>query len=220
MTDRPILFSGPMVRALLEGRKTQTRRVITQARVFATPEMKPYTLKGDNLLRALQNASDFCRVHENGWAWQADAYEWQAPATRTNWTAHIGHAPGDRLWVRESGCPNYFDEDKPAYKADWNEDAVDGFPKPKWIPSIHMPRWTSRLTLDVTDVRIERLQDISVDDERAEGVDTSKDAYDRLWDSLNAKRDGGKYAWAANPWVVAVTFEVHKGNIGKMEGGA
>ncbi|WP_295810350.1 hypothetical protein [uncultured Nitratireductor sp.] len=237
MTDRPILFSGPMIRALLEGRKTQTRRVLNKARVFATPETRAFTLSGDDMARALQNADRFRHLGGDGWFWEADAFEWQAPATRTGWMAHIGYAPGDRLWVREGffgghpGCANI------TYRADQIH-AMVAIP---WKPSIHMPRWASRLTLIVTDVRVQRLQEISEEDADAEGTahcdqcgdagwinsgpdggwectapgcgDAYVDCFRHTWDGLNAERGFG---WDVNPWVVALTFEVIRQNIDAM----
>ena len=86
------------------------------------------------------------------------------------------------------------------------------FPEWKpWGPSIHCPRWASRLTLVVTAVKIERLQKISVEDEQAEGLDTTAEAFDMVWDHLY-----GPGSWNANPEVVALTFEVHKKNIDQM----
>lgn len=145
-------------------------------------------------------------------------------------------APGDRLWVREAFSYDRLDVDRdgilpPWYWADGNPDAGD-WTRPK--PSIHMPRWASRLTLIVTDVRVQRLQDISEDDARAEGIEHDQDrsrgnviawrdyldrggkcgtaiaSFRSLWDSLNAERA----PWAGNPWVVAVTFRPVLGNIG------
>jgi hypothetical protein len=165
MTDRPILFSGPMVRALLEGRKTQTRRV------HKAPTGLEH-LAGSVLPR---------------------------------------FEVGDRLWTRETWAPktNGF-----LYGADWLPSAYDGL-KP-WRPSIFMPRRASRLTLTVTDVRVQRVQDISATDAEEEGVRcdmsprTFVDHFHRLWDSLNASRG---YGWEANPWVVALTFTVARQNI-------
>ena len=224
MTDRPILFSAPMVRALLEGRKTQTRRVITKKAAHDALA----TFGADFLL--LPGNVDL-----------------------------IGYAPGDRLWVKEGWNSFAFSKDgeeawptktiptademaeirEAAYRVDVqavyreSDRARKWFADQKWRPSIHMPRWASRLTLTVTDVRVQRLQDISEDDARAEGVErravtkldgsdpqnwwfgnvngraTAKSAFRDLWDGLNADRA----PWLANPWVSAVSFAVHKCNI-------
>jgi hypothetical protein len=179
MTDHPILFSAPMVRANLDGRKTMTRMALTSARVFATPERPAFTLRGDDLARALQNADRFRNSDGDCWYWEPDAFEWQKPHTRTGWFAHIGYAPGDRLWVREGFAlvgttdPGFLLYRASGYEA---ECARHGFDKPypsetivRWRPSIYMPRWASRITLAVEAVRVERLHDISERDARAEG---------------------------------------------------
>lgn len=177
MTERPILFSAPMVRALLAGTKTQTRRVVK----------RPERYEG-----GLHNCLHCCPYGE----------------------------PGDRLWVRETWAPQV---DCEVSAQRWTKlqaqhgpmpllhFAADNEPGPwitKWRPSIHMPRWASRITLEVTEVRVERLQDISDADARAEGcVATSKwapnvrDDYAALWESIN-----GAGSWAANPWVWVVAF--------------
>lgn len=201
MTDRPILFSGPMVRALLEGRKTQTRRVLK----VQPPESCTF--------------AGFYSVPLTG------AFQCRLQGNETLHTQKIGYAPGDRLWVRETwakvgdeqddihACP---DMRIPAY---YRADMVDP-ERQRWRPSIFMPRWASRLTLAVTDVRVQRLQDISEDDARAEGVEPytptcpdddtpAADAFMDLWDSLNADRA----PWDSNPWICAVSFVVHKCNI-------
>lgn len=242
MADKPILFSAPMVRALLEGRKTQMRRVLKQARVFATPESRAFTIRGDNLARALQGADRFRHLGGQGWFWEADAFHYQAPATRTGWMAHIGFATGDRLWVREAWRTNaMWDHLSPRQLAEESEqygrvsvlfEAGGALPGSVAVkdagrirPSMHMPRWASRLTLLVTDVRVERLQDISEADAIAEGVpdfsqidashaeasarlDWPRRQYAALWNSIN-----GPGAWDENPWVVAVSFDVRRGNI-------
>lgn len=187
MTDRSIIFSAPMVRALLDGRKTMTRRLAWRAPLQPRPTI------------------------------------WQ----------NVG--PGDRLWVREGFCPRYFDDGNPAYKADWTTGSADVAMEPKWTTSIHMPRWASRLTLIVTATKIERLQDISEGDAKAEGArwynghgvghsgfrhdpddgyvwPRATESFGRLWICLH-----GDDAWWANPEVVALTFTVHKQNIDAME---
>ena len=234
MADKPIIFSAPMVRALLEGRKTQTRRIISKARVFSTPERASLSLKGEELARALQGASRWRHLGDDGWYWEADAFPWQAPATRTGWMAHIGYAPGDRLYVREAwtarmthgwtiaDARSRMCQEEILYRAD-GHDSIDG-----WWPSIHMPREFSRLTLTVADVRVQRLQDISEADAMAEGVDavtmddvprqaamSRRSDFAALWNSLH-----GPEAWDANPWVAAYSFTVQHGNIDQIGGAA
>lgn len=231
MTGRPILFSGPMVKAILDGRKTQTRRVLR------TQPVDGARFQGDE--------------RDGLWLFTKGCfYEKMRPP----------FAPGDRLWVKESAwiCPPGWtdtpanpmgpDRREVAYKADDTsggtaEVAADY--KLKLSPSIFMPRWASRLTLHVTDVRVQRVQDISEGDAEAEGVEdmrsgglcplwriygasprpdivgvlthgrgtitpSARDSFSTLWGSLNAKRG---YGWDANPWVVAVTFDPHFHNI-------
>ncbi|GGL91377.1 phage-like protein [Pseudooceanicola nanhaiensis] len=215
MTDRPILFSGQMVRALLEGRKTQTRRVI-KSRGFP-PQFcgGRYDDKND----------------PECWGWEDfDRGEWITLDQWRRWT-FVPYAPGDRLWVREAwasidACTHNDPGsqalvDRGFYRADHPVDCGD---VSRWRPSIHMPRWASRLTLIVTDVRVQRVQQISCDDAVAEGVEVNpagvvlidgvahsgKAAFRKLWDSLNGPRGFG---WDANPWVAAYTFTVHHRNI-------
>lgn len=247
MADRAILFSAPMVRALLHGRKTQTRRQFSSARVFATVERPAYTLRGEDMQRALQGASGFRNLGGDNWVWACDAYEWQAPIERTEVLAHIGYGIGDRLWVREAWRTHKaYDDLKPCEmsgeEAVWPEldrDNCDALGR--YRHARFMPRWASRLTLTVTDVRIQRLQDCSEADAQAEGVELeSADppfyyvpgiwphsltgvgveepggrhavrSYAKLWDHIN-----GSGAWEKNPWVVAVTFDVLKGNIDNL----
>lgn len=259
--DIPILFTGMMVRALIEGRKTQTRRLIKRARVFGTPETPAFTLAGDDLVRAFQGASRWRRLDGDGWFWEADAFDWQAPATRTGWMAHIGYAPGDRLWVREAWrvsathdetaprdlmpriCTTLYEaggsmggiskppKDRPRPAAEYVPDPEPARGQmPEWAgrlrASMHMPRWASRLTLVVTDVRVERLQSICEADAEAEGVERDSDgwrdyempatqccaaaapSYRTLWNVIN-----GPSAWDKNPWVAVTRFEVHRANI-------
>lgn len=230
--DRPILFSGPMVRAILEGRKTQTRRVLN-------PQPSKDTV---GFQRVAHDAKSGVPIFE---ALNADGKPISAfPKGKDFVTPYptIRFAPGDRLWVRESvtkhPMPNILtgeptDAIIAAYAAD-DGDVVDEYEfnlAPWWkgkggLPSIHMPRWASRLTLAVTDVRVQRLQDISEDDAQAEGIDwddghgrlhpTARLAFNSLWDSINSERNDGMFAWDANPWVVAVTFETIKCNIDEM----
>ena len=215
MADKPIIFSAPMVRALIEGRKTQTRRVLKpQPKVLKNGIWyRPYPV-----LRPLQ----WAYLHGDRIAGFAD--------TR--------YAPGDRLWVREAFIGPYAYEVNEYPPRDWGNKPIwfpadgpvpDNFAGQFWHrarPSIHMPRWASRLTLTVTDVRVQRLQEISAADSIAEGVQcgtcefmntsacngrgcfASIAAFQALWNSLH-----GPGAWDANPWVAAYTFTVRHGNI-------
>jgi hypothetical protein len=215
MADRPILFSAPMVRALLEGRKTQTRRV---AKFIST--------KGEFF--------DMRNAH-------GGTFGLGLGAVRTYGPDYAPFAPGDHLWVKETWrASKVADELKPSQLAGpglsriWYEADRDNCDQHgKVRVSIHMPRWASRLTLLVTDVRVERLQDISEADAIAEGIEpiwpeggrgpnhysahvegawlnapTAAGAYQSLWGWIN-----GEGAWEANPWVVAVSFTVELRNI-------
>ncbi len=196
MPDKPVIFSAPMVRALLDGRKTQTRRVLK-------PQPSPHV-----------------QIYRVGSAW-----DWR-DGTRGG-SVRVPCTPGDRLWVREAldlgdlaypiGHATYAadrsDVDlRPEGAAAWAGDY-----KRQSVPSIHMPRWASRLTLTVTEVRVQRLQQISEADAVAEGV-TDQDVggargvFSRLWNSLH-----GSGAWDANPWVCAMTFTVYRCNIDALE---
>lgn len=222
MADRGIIFSAPMVRALLAGRKTQTRRLITKAAaVDALAIFKPAFLSlpgnidllphrpGDRLyVREAFAERDAVRFAERrkGVVYRADIPATEPPKTD-------GPVAHDRLrWACAQGL--------------------------KWRPSIHMPRWASRLTLTVTDVRVQRVQEISEEDAEAEGLmryrfddpdgstrrrfhwldDVEREdafrrastAFSGLWNSLHTK-PGER--WEDNPWIYALTFEVARGNI-------
>lgn len=178
MTDHPIIFSAPMVRALIEGRKTMTRRLA-----------------------------------------------WRGPVTQFYPSSWQKVKPGDRLWAREN-----FNVLAPTISADGPHSCIyladNTGPQHlmKWKPSIHMPRWASRLTLEVTAVKVERLQAISCADAIVEGItpagnsltidcDTPdpREGFKSLWESLH-----GTGSWDADPEVVALTFVVHKTNIDKL----
>ena len=234
MTDRLIIFSAPMVRALLDGRKTQTRRVLP----LAHPKFSHQNVLDPDMLVDKQYVWFWDGVHD---------------CVGASWT--LPYAPGDRLWVREA---HYLTDDGESEYAVFAADQGDvdehlasmqttmtSHPSIDWSkhlrlrPSIHMPRWASRLTLTVTDVRVQRLQDISEADAVAEGIQrligskgpnyftreisgkwsgsfnapTAAEVYSDLWNSLH-----GPGAWDANPWVVALTFTVQRGNIDKIGG--
>jgi len=119
--------------------------------------------------------------------------------------------PGDRLWVRETFSPDYFGIHRPGYKADWGRTAAEYIPEPKWRPSIHMPRWASRITLEIMQVRVERLQDITDNDVYAEGIpSTASDMmgeacldFRAAWDTIYSKLG---FPWASNPFVWVIEF--------------
>jgi hypothetical protein len=194
MTDRPIIFSAPMVRALLEGRKTQTRRLAwVTAKAWGGVTTNP------------------CQPKEP----PGEGRRW----VYSSWT---DVKPGDRLYVREASCVIDY---RCRYRADEERFEPKDFGL-RWRPSIHMPRWASRLTLTVTDVRVQRLREISEADAVAEGCEcdsdgwrdyqfpatqccgTAIDSYRTLWNSLH-----GPEAWDANPWVAAISFTVERRNI-------
>ncbi|WDA11435.1 hypothetical protein [Paracoccus marcusii] len=231
MTDRPILFSALMIRALLDGRKTQTRRVLT--------------LGGR---RPDYIGPRGCTEDPACWGWDdgrggyilADRDSDDAQAATWHDFAASWRA-GDRAWVREAhailpatayrgsiGTGTIVQTVHPTdgYSAAVMREGFDRSGAPRWRPSIHMPRWASRLTLTVTDVRVQRLWDISEKDAKAEGVppppegiapewshyDSYVDVFADVWDSLNAERA----PWGSNPWVVALSFTVQRGNIDQV----
>lgn len=225
MKERPILFSAPMVRAILDGRKTQTRRVV-----------KPAPADVVQLIGA-----DDRPTGEYGLALDPEFTRVLQKTIRCPYGV-----PGDRLWVRESGklLSEAFDHDPARGKDLWRDAGwqyADGSvkqlldydpPLSEWVddcsaisrPSIHMPRWASRITLEITSVRVERLNDISAADADAEGFGgefpdrvmpdvfpprdggwghlSMPECYARLWEHIN-----GPGSWAANPFVWVVEFK-------------
>jgi hypothetical protein len=194
MKERPILFSAPMVRAILSGSKTQTRRAI-KPQPESEHSGEPYWFVGG------------CR------AWRIRGCTEPNRSGSYNEIACPYGQPGDRLWVREAWMDLRGVEGaigKAMYRATFGNAPEGG----KWRPSIHMPRWASRITLEVTGVRVERLQDISDSDAWDEGIDFEaytaaggcKDAprvaFGNLWESINSPG-----SWIANPWVWVVEFK-------------
>lgn len=210
MKEHPILFNTEMVRAILDGRKTQTRRIIKPQPLFLCESTPVYY---DDKLVECPDCGD---KHDTDHHQHEIKYPYQI---------------GDRLWVRETWFPTTSyktakdalddtnGERKAAYKADYYSDfkLVDG-----WKPSIHMPRWASRITLEITDIRVERVQDISEADAQAEGVkpapqvsqcsdgtfiQCSEKAYRggfyKLWGELYGWHDW----WDINPWVWVIEFK-------------
>ena len=187
MNERPILFNAPMVRALLAGTKAQTRRIFKPDRMTwdANGRYTTYAMRGGEL-----------------------STTGSGPFKPSSWLHYCPYGqPGDRLWVRESFArvPTACGSEDIVFAADY-QDGSDRAAGVRYTPSIHMPRWASRITLEITGVRVERLQDISEADAIAEGVYTDPacpayDAYAQLWDEIN-----GLGSWEANPWVWVVGF--------------
>jgi hypothetical protein len=216
MRERPILFSAPMVRAVLAVTKTQTRRIVKPQPLDDAPELATHLAR---------------RGH----------YEWFNREDQCSWKCPYG-APGDRLWVREAWADltathgqrwERFNEETRLYergthpfiwyRADGDQpDTGNGaLNQERWRPSIYLPRWASRILLEVTGVRIERLQEISEADAIAEGLFkdqavrwttwsateehrehlTPIEAYRELWEAIN-----GRGSWDANPWVWVISF--------------
>ena len=196
MKEHPILFSTPMVRAILEGRKTQTRRVMSyqpdeEYTTVYGPEMYTQTLIDRN--GEEQPGPEVFGVY---------GYDWSLKCPYGQ--------PGDRLWVRETWLQ---DGDIYLYKADFGKGILSDSWNGHWKPSIHMPRKASRLTLEIVNIRAERLQDISEEDARAEGagwwqpIGKNKTYildFGMLWNSINSARG---YGWDVNPWVWVVEFK-------------
>lgn len=205
MKEHPILFSGPMVKALLDGRKTQTRRIAK-----FLPYRKGLNLNFTGLALGLysrgQPLSGYVLCSRDGsGCWNDRTKPLQSPFGQ----------PGDHLWVRETwrGVKGNIE-----YRADNPPNSLIPPFDPRFKPSIHMPRWASRITLEVESVRVERLQEISEADARAEGLEwvsptfgisgladswniDPRASYQALWESIN-----GPGSWEANPYVWIVTF--------------
>lgn len=214
MRERPIIFNAEMVHAVLEGRKTQMRRIMKVQPV--SPELE------------LSRIVESTRRIEDG------KFFWREPSSFVNnrrsvlFSCPFGDV-GDRLWVRETWMPDaprdgtwadaefygckgsplsmipkrYRKPEHCIHRASWDGSEMVG-----WTPSIHMPRWASRITLEITGVRVERLQDISEADCAAEGLgspflrDYKKPKFAALWQSIF-----GEESWQANPWVWVIEFK-------------
>lgn len=217
MNAKPILFNGNMVRAILDGRKTQTRRIINPQPAALCPE--PYWNARKAHPEMLTPRIRFL---------DSDGDPYSIPFPYGNPSGK----PGSYLWVRESltlwpGTADYTADGAPVCHQNVSDLAgPDGYPRAK-VPSIHMPRWASRITLRIIDIRVERLQDISEEDAMAEGIyngeydpkindggkpgftvdginfyGTAAHCFEELWESTY-----GLGSWAKNDWVWAITFE-------------
>ena len=216
MKERPIIFSAPMVRAIQEGRKTQTRRVVKpQPSEKGEDELNPgdvvFQISTERKLMKLKES----RGEGMRRAGLLNGYNYNCPYGRT----------GDRLWVREAWSVGYeYDHLPPKSILKTSRIQYEAGPlffephnRGKTRPSIFMPRWASRITLEIAGVRVERLQDISESDAEAEGCEgwydplvegctdgrNPSDVFQELWDSINGK----KHPWESNPWVWAIEFK-------------
>ncbi|EDY8451024.1 hypothetical protein GQP35_004015 [Salmonella enterica subsp. enterica] len=214
MNERGMIFNGEMVRAILEGRKTQTRRPVKPQ-----PEL----------------------TERSGFSWNGVVFGSGSDDRETNRNfAHVKcpfGKPGDRIWVRETWAEaGASAPDLKLYRANYpahvptHYENVPPAEDVRWTPSIHMPRWASRITLEIIDVRVERLHSISERDALREGLfqlpasgryclqpgmqyfgmasHNAKEVYSWLWASIY-----GEESWAANPWVWVIEFK-------RVEGGA
>jgi len=227
MKERGIIFTGESVRAIIAGRKTQTRRVMTSR----PEEYSDIRVEAFSPARADRNGELFASKEIFG-AYSTDG-EWGLACPYG--------APGDRLWVRETWCRAYdLDTEQPVeppqylYRATEDRHVVhyeggenqDGTERSPWRSPLLMPRLASRLTLEVVAVRVERVQEISEAGAEAEGADpiedgemypdgtsnrwlSYRDGFRNGWDRINGKRPG--CAWSDNPWVWVVEFRKREG---------
>lgn len=191
MAIKPILFNTEMVLAILDGRKTCTRRICKDANECTVPDMEFYN--ADRRTYAVHNFAD--KEHTE----QLSIAERTCPI-----------CPGDILYVRETwkeAPKGYY------YYEDWQKGDIADVTK--WKPSIHMPKEAARIWLKVTDVRVGRLQDMDKMDAVKEGIDTrlcinlnhALAKFKKLWNSTIKKSDLDRYGWDASPWVWVIEFE-------------
>ena len=199
--ETPILFSTDMVKAILDGRKTMTRRII-----------KPQPHHEDSLECGTYTPA---LIDKDGMMYPADYQIFGAYTLdgEIGWKCPYGTI-GDRLWVRETWCQPDLSDDEVWYKASCDEDVIELI---KWKPSIHIPKRYCRIWLEITNIRVERVQDITESDAIAEGsqlpienlpkscqqaVWSERQQFSRLWDSINLKSG----SWESNPWVWVISF--------------
>ncbi|WP_210448192.1 hypothetical protein [Pantoea ananatis] len=214
MKERPILLSAEMVRAVLDGRKTQTRRVIQSP-------AKSMQANGQKVIDYREPGDKWYGDHVFSMRNQSGTW---CDYTKEQFLAKCPFgAVGDRLWVRETWTHESIDAEGGSYSPDYrvmaNGQPLDG----RWRPSIHMPRWASRITLEITGVRVERLQDISAKDVTDEGIKTLAESmwgpqwwvdapqaaindahlqFSIIWSKIY-----GEESWQANPWVWVIEFK-------------
>nr|DAG81830.1 MAG TPA: YqfB-like protein [Caudoviricetes sp.] len=234
-----MIFNAEMVRAILDGRKTQTRRIM---KVQPSEGFSPMNMALETDYKAHWYTPGI--VDKDGYLQPAKHDVFGVASEDEGYTCPFG-AVGDRIWVRETfQGPLVSEELLEEYRAypekfenpEYCEYSADGGPRPEycdlddnlrhgWRPSIHMPRWASRITLEITGVRVERLNDISQEDAQAEGMEltgwrptysdpdsggevwTPYDNFAQLWESIY-----GEESWQANPWVWAISFKRVEGS--------
>lgn len=242
MTDRPMLFSSPMIRGLAREAwvagdgKTETRRVASphNVRLFTNGGMRRPS--GELLASAFEGARDARDGDDGVWMWAAR--NTLSTRDRTHWHAEILPKVGDRIWTRETWAPlddlksKHYSTNMLAERGVFRADAGVLYDDvTQWTPAIHQPRDRSRFTLIVTKVRLQRLHDITEEDAGREGIRRNPRGFH--WeDQFFEPRAGfptareayislwdhinGEDAWAENPWIVATTFTVHRINIDHM----
>ncbi len=191
MSIKPILFNTEMVRAILEGRKSCTRRIVKPQQLIG---MLPDKCKNGAPEEFLKEKKLMFKPYCDMTDIELINTAYKAP-----------YQPGNILYVRETWkkAPNGY-----YYYEDWQKNDIADITK--WKPSIHMPKEAARIWLKVTDVRVERLQDMTDDDAEAEGCfDYTSTAlgFPDVWDSTIKKSDLDRYGWAADPWVWVIEFE-------------
>lgn len=218
--SKPILFKPRLVRAILDGRKTQTRRVIKPQPDFQTKGVQWKSLwianRGFDIYKAFADIA--CPYGEKGdQLWVREAWN------------HLQEIDGNLTYLwNDDGTPKmktFYKATDPDHEDSYYDPDTDETSYMKWKPSIHMPRWASRLTLEIINTRVERIQDISDNDAFAEGCngpmpcmsggeitecgpDTPVHDFKDSWDSINKKRG---YGWQDNPWVWVIEFKKLKG---------
>lgn len=214
-TEKPIIFSAPMVKAILDGRKTQTRRVVR----FGTEWGGPGDLDGlsDYGLSLMRHCCPHGKIGDH--LWVRENFSIGGWATDDNKVVVVYSAHGDESAMWRQADAEYIQKSASSMEK-WILSQKHHHDPHRIRPSIHMPRWASRITLKITGIRVERLQDISTSDAIAEGIDavmeqktiylacgkghlTPVSAFHTLWDSINSK----KHPWSSNPWVWVISFD-------------
>lgn len=214
MKERPVIFNAEMVRAILDGRKTQTRRVM---KVQPSPEFTPMNMAMETDYNAHWYTPGV--VDKDGYLQPAKHQVFGVASEDEGYSCPFGQ-PGDKLWVREAFRVHSRATDvatlvyRASVRNSWTEQthrvpvAVCNKPATpeKWTPSIHMPRWASRITLEITGVRVERLKDIRASDALDEGIqhmtmNCPRHEFFQLWNSIY-----GDMAHETNPWLWVITF--------------